>query len=661
MKFHILKLIVWPKSLEFAPREVTFQPGKLNVITGASRTGKSAIIPIIDYCLASSDCYIPIDTIRDYSSWYGLIFETDHEQVLIARKVPTGNKVSNEFYISRGPIVSTPKSIDSPNEKLDGIKNILNTIAFVPYFALDTDDERKGYKARLGFRDLMALVFQTQDIVANQNILFYKTHAHEHRERLRNWFPYILGAENLEVLIARQRLADIDKRLAQLKKEFEKAKAVSESWMANMNGHIQIAKEYGLLTNVLSQDGSPEELLATARYVVDNIPDHTLSNSESITTASKELDGLTTREDELSSKIALVKRRLADLNKLKGGLIDYSESVAKRANRLHISQWLENIGSESQTCPTCGSAEHPHSSTEIKKVAQVYKKLEDESKKIVEIPSSFAREEETLNSELRKYIEEKSALQNRFDVLVSTDAKFQNDFQQRKNMFIFLGHLKSSIETFEKLIEGGNSQQEMDDLEIEYHKLMRIADPSGVKRRVEIAETEISQNMVNHLKDLDVDDKYRRIPPKFSIENLNISVLSDDDHWHFLAEVGSASNWVSFHIALLCSLQEQFIGLKKSSVPSFVIFDQPSQVYFPKLKRGEGLAESLNYDSDEDVAAVKSMFKTIVNSIIGQNRAWQAIILDHADSSIYGDIENVHEVEIWRGGNKLIPEAWYAK
>ena len=57
-----------------------------------------------------------------------------------------------------------------------------------------------GFQARMGFRDLMAFVFQTQDIVANQNILFYKTHAHEHRERLRNWFPFILGAENLEIL-----------------------------------------------------------------------------------------------------------------------------------------------------------------------------------------------------------------------------------------------------------------------------------------------------------------------------------------------------------------------------------------------------------------------------------------------------------------------------
>ena len=31
---------------------------------GASKTGKSAVIPIIDYCLASGKCSIPVGTIR---------------------------------------------------------------------------------------------------------------------------------------------------------------------------------------------------------------------------------------------------------------------------------------------------------------------------------------------------------------------------------------------------------------------------------------------------------------------------------------------------------------------------------------------------------------------------------------------------------------------
>ena len=41
------------------------------------------------------------------------------------------------------------------------------------------------------------------------------------------------------------------------------------------------------------------------------------------------------------------------------------------------------------------------------------------------------------------------------------------------------------------------------------------------------------------------------------------------------------------------------------------------------------------------------------------NGRWQGIVLDHADSSIYGDIEGIHEVDEWRRGKKLIPVEWH--
>lgn len=53
------------------------------------------------------------------------------------------------------------------------------------------------------------------------------------------------------------------------------------------------------------------------------------------------------------------------------------------------------------------------------------------------------------------------------------------------------------------------------------------------------------------------------------------------------------------------------------------------------------------------------MFKTIADSVLKQNGNWQSIILDHADGGIYGKIEGVHEVDVWRNGKKLIPEEWY--
>jgi len=659
MNFQLLKLVIWPKTISFPPRVVEFKPGVLNVITGASRTGKSAIIPIIDYCLASSDCFIPIDTIRDHASWYGVVFQTDSEEILLARGVPTGTKVSNEFFVLRASTVSIPPVINEPNEKIDGVKNILNTISSVPYFSLEGNNDRKAYQTRLGFRDLMALVFQNQDIVANQNILFYKTHAHEHRERLRNWFPFILGAENIEILKARQRLQEVEQRLKQLRREFEKTKAHSSSWINNMLGHLKVASEYGLLDEVITNNTAPEDLILTAKCLIENIPEHTKTKADDIHTAATELAVLEDEEDRISTEIGLAKRRLNDLKRLKSGFKDYGNTVRKRVERLHISQWLKDISAESQSCPACGSSEHPHSNTELFKISEAFKKYENESKSVEEIPTSFSREEERLSKQLDSLLESQKVLQGRYDILVARDRKAQEEFQRRKNMFLFLGHLKASMETFESLGDGGEFQEEISLLEKKYETLAKIVDRTGVQKRVKAATTRISQSMLNHLKTLDVEEKYREIAPKFDVKDLNILVLSTDDNWHYLVEVGSASNWVSFHLALFCSLQEFFIEQKISSVPSFVIFDQPSQVYFPKVKRGSEEQDSDPKYEDEDVQAVMQMFKTVANSIIAKNGAWQGIILDHADSSIYGEIEGVYEVDIWRRGKKLIPEEWY--
>lgn len=658
MNFQIIKLIVWPKTEAFPPREVEFKPGKVNVITGGSRTGKSAIIPIIDYCLASSDCHIPIDTIRDHASWYGIVCQTETEQMLVCRKVPQGDKASNDFYLYRGELISVPNYIKRPNENKDGVKNILNTISSVPYFTLEGDEASISYGARLGFRDLMALVFQTQGVVANQNILFHKTHEHAHRERLRNWFPFILGAETIEILQARQRLQVVEKRLKQLSREMIKAKTVSGSWMANMFGHIKVAKEYGILQGDVSGGESHEELLEVAKQIIEYAPEHPQTKVEDVEGANDTIAGLEREEERLSVEIGMVKKQLKDITNLRSGLVDYGNSVQKRTERLHISQWLEDVATHSEGCPVCGSPTHENTSHELKKISSVFKKYENETKRVAEVPTSFSREEDRLKSKLDDLLVHQKNHQQRFDLIMSKNKEAQSEFQRKKNMFLFLGHLTASVETFESLADGGIFQEEIKSLEDEQRTLLGIVDSRGVVRRTEMATSIISQGILRHLQNLDVEDKYRKTAPRFNVKDLNVSVLSNDGHWHFLAEVGSASNWVSFHLALMCSLQEYLIDQPMSSVPSFVIFDQPSQVYFPKFKRGEETDNKNKYEN-EDMEAVKKIFKTISSSIKSEKGAWQSIILDHADSDIYGDIEGVHEVEEWRNGKKLIPEEWY--
>jgi len=101
-----------------------FELGKINIITGASRTGKSAIIPIIDYCLASGTCYIPVKTIRNACSWFGIIIQTDTLQILLARREPGLQKSTDDMYLAEGIAIEIP---DEPVKNISAVavKNIL--------------------------------------------------------------------------------------------------------------------------------------------------------------------------------------------------------------------------------------------------------------------------------------------------------------------------------------------------------------------------------------------------------------------------------------------------------------------------------------------------------------------------------------------------------
>src|SRR5215813_13925260 len=115
MYFQIKEVILWPKKLGLQPRRVAFDLGKVNIITGESRTGKSAIIPIIDYCLGSDKCTIPVKTIRTACAWFGVLIQTGFGQKLLARKEP-GNKAStSEMFVVEGETVEIPNQIKERN------------------------------------------------------------------------------------------------------------------------------------------------------------------------------------------------------------------------------------------------------------------------------------------------------------------------------------------------------------------------------------------------------------------------------------------------------------------------------------------------------------------------------------------------------------------
>lgn len=108
MYFQIEKVILWSRKKEFGYKTIDFDLGKVNVITGASRTGKSAIIPIIDYCLGAGSCSIPVKVIRNACNWFGVLVKLDGSQMLLARKEPEGKVTSNDMMFIRGKNIKIP-------------------------------------------------------------------------------------------------------------------------------------------------------------------------------------------------------------------------------------------------------------------------------------------------------------------------------------------------------------------------------------------------------------------------------------------------------------------------------------------------------------------------------------------------------------------------
>lgn len=65
-----------------------------------------------------------------------------------------------------------------------------------------------------------------------------------------------------------------------------------------------------------------------------------------------------------------------------------------------------------------------------------------------------------------------------------------------------------------------------------------------------------------------------------AIASMATVVVDKPDRPVPLKQLGSGSNWVGVHLIAYFALQYYFIGTNRP-VPSFLFFDQLSQVYFP--------------------------------------------------------------------------------
>ena len=230
--------------------------------------------------------------------------------------------------------------------------------------------------------------------------------------------------------------------------------------------------------------------------------------------------------------------------------------------------------------------------------------------------------------------------------------------QQRRytelNISRFIGRVESELATFDRYNSDENLRIKRAELAAEIEKLAKEVDDSSLKVSQARALDRLSALSSPLPSDLGVED--RQDPIKLSTDDLTLKVQRlDREDW--LSEIGSGSNWVGYHLAISLGLHRYFLQLSRSPVPSFLIFDQPSQVFFPKKLAGvmtdpdPGLA-------DDDVARVRKLFEVISKVTAEQAGRLQTIVLDHAAENVWGSVGTTKLVEEWRGAEKLIPQSW---
>lgn len=658
MKFSINSIILWPKKEGCFYRRLPFVGDKINIITGASRTGKSAIIPIVDYCLCSNKCSIPVDVIRDTCSWFGVLFDLESEQLLLCRKEPGNQASTNEMYICRNATVEIPNQIES-NTNAEAVKNVLNELFSMSF--LDLDPESNNFSSRPSYRDFMAFLFQPQNIIANADVLFYKADTSEHRQKLINVFPYVLGAVTPEVLAARQELDRLRKIRDRIQRDIDAIKDVSETWRQEVAGWLSYAKELGLTSYVPTDNSTFEEQVNQLETIINKSEIDSEIHPRGIKTFSDELVALRKEEQEISSHLFALQKRQNEMTLLKNSMSQYGNALQIQVERLEISAWLKSL-IDPDKMPPLTQKDGKSPAEVLDSLCSAIEAIEQSTVNMKTIPAAFERELSLVESEIGFESEKLEAIRRR---IMEEDNLYVDAANKKYTLSAvsrFLGRLEASIQTYRRIGQDEQLEFQLSRVKERMETLSRKVNESEIRKKQDAALRFISQKIGEIIPLLDTE--HPDDPVDLAIKDLTLKIKNTSGREDYLWEIGSASNWLAYHVAVILSFQFFFQHRGAVSVPNFVIFDQPSQVYFPQqhIYQDTGDEQDLTEGvSDEDKLAVKKVFEAMAKFLSDVDADVQIIVAEHADTDVWGDIPEMHLVERWRGNNqKLIPEEWMA-
>jgi len=626
-------------------RTLIFDTHGVNVITGDSGTGKSAVLDILNYILMSKSCPIPKGIIRQAVSHVGGHFVGPDGEILILRPLPApGTKVSTQGWYQLGRDLKFPNEIPEMFSNRDGVRDILSSFTGIAGAAVLSSPKEpwEEVQAEANIRHAAPLIFQPQDVIANRYVSVPGLDSEKHRRHMLDALPFLLGIEDAKMLAARARLRGLKSNLRTLKMKGQERESLRAKAFAR--GHKLWMEAHGI---GLIEGPAPESVPALLRVLRDMHVDE--QKRFDVATAVPDIHQLEAQELATRKTIQEMRKRIRSLREFERSTELHQDVVSRQRNRLAISELLP-IHTGSGICPLCG-AESYDPARHREQLMVTLSSLEGIRAIPLRVDAKARKARLRLEKELIPLEGQHEAARSKLRVAVATISKSAEHLTADREIDRLLGRIYEYIRTID-VGSMDDDEEDMDALMAEIEALQNKINSIGMRRKK--TQEAVDKKMTSLARRMEVE--FQKGKASISVEDLSIKVQVEpgSDEMTSLAEIGSGANWVCYHLAGILSIHDH-LSRNECPVPRTLLIDQPSQAWFPaELLITDSKGELVPKDA-RDTKRVRDIYQLFGD--MTSNEAFpQIIVMDHAkftDAWFEGMIR--YE---WRYGEKLVPKHW---
>lgn len=626
-------------------RDVAFRLGGLNIVTGASKTGKSALLDIVDYCWGRGECTVAEGEIRKSVSWFMLHLDNIGEGIILARRNPgPAGRASDDIYFARGVEILPPDDKGfTKNITADGLKTQLSSILGISENLHMPEAGSTRLPLEASSRHAIMFSLQGQDEIANRRLLFHRQGEQFMPAAIRDALPYFLGAIDENHFLTLKRFNEARSRLRKFEREYAEASAVTREISTSAQALLQEARRVNLVpANANAPDvESVMGLLrqASAPRAID------LTSTDDPTADLGELED---RRRRLRGELQEVREEIADVERLNRDASDFEVEAKEQEARLASIGLIKGGGSPADTCPLCES----HLTVPVPSVMEIRQSLTGIEQQL----ASVRRDSPRLQARLALLESRRTQAEERLRaVQVDLSARIQDNERLRIQQESFTeqarvsGRVAYYLENVKAVANDSRLPQAIERLRAEVSELEQALDDETLQGRLDTALSLVNRDLTAYAGELGLE--HGDNPLRLDLKNL--TVVADTVAGPLpLSQMGSGENWVGYHVAAHLSLHKLF-RLRKRPVPAFLMLDQPSQAHYPPERDENGRIDGL---ADEDQAAVHGLFELLFKYCSDPGSSMQIIVSDHVELLAPWFHDSI--VQRWRDGIKFVPLAW---